>query len=139
MLIDELSMNLIKKTTNNILENCHYLGYDLDNKDIDIIEYIDSNLITDQKFDLCMVLDTIQFYFSTILTEVRQSKRSITTNIFIDNPKIAQEKSVLKEKLDSFPEYASVHKLEEMLFQYIDYIGNIKNNIIYLYKEEDNA
>lgn len=139
MLIDELSINLIKRTTDNILEYCHYLGFDLDNKDINIIEYIDSSLVIDQKFDLCVTLDTIQFYFSTILTEVRQNKRNITTSIFSDNPKIAQEKSVLKEKLDSFPEYACIHKLEEMLFQYIEYIGNLKNNIVYLYKEDDNV
>ena len=59
------------------------------------------------------------------------------SSLFENNPKLAQEKSVLKEKLDADEEYARFHKNEEMLFQLTEHLQNIKNNIVYLYKEEN--
>lgn len=91
----------------------------------------------DSKFECCSGLETIYYCFSIMLSEVRQKKREVTTAIFEQNPKLSQEKSVLKEKLDAEPEYAILHKEEEQLFQFIEHIQNIKNNIIYVYKEDD--
>ena len=92
--------------------------------------------VDNNKFDLCVGLDTLHYCFSTILSQIRQTRREITKAIFAENPKLSQEKSVLKEKLDVYPEYAAVHEKEEMLFQLIEHIANLKNNIVWLLKSE---
>ena len=121
----------------NIYDSCDSELID-ENSISDLLREFDVIQSTDNRYDFCSMLDTIYYTYSVMLTEIRQKKREIMTAIFESNPKLSQEKSVLKEKLDAEPEYASVHEKEEKLFQFLEHIQNIKNNVVYLLKDEDN-
>ena len=53
------------------------------------------------KFEFCSSIETLYYIYSVLLSEVRQKKREVMSALFEQNPKLAQEKSVLKEKLDA--------------------------------------
>ena len=72
-----------------------------------------------------------------MLSEIRVKKRNVLTGIFEIKPKLAEEKSVLEKKLDAEPEYAKYKEKEEYLFQIIEHINNLKNNITWLIREEN--
>ena len=55
----------------------------------------------ENKYEFCSSLETLYYIYSVILSEVRQKKRELMSLLFESNPKLAQEKSVLKEKLDN--------------------------------------
>lgn len=131
-LIYKVSYNIFMKQTDLGLSNS--LNYD-DYTDL-MLSLNKENLYND-KYNFCSTLETIYFSFSVILSEVRAKRREITTGLFESNPKLAQEKSVLKDKLDAEPEYAKIHKLEEQLFQFLEHIQNTKNNVIYLLGNKD--
>lgn len=132
--ISQLEIQLIQRMIDNLYAE---IGSDIILEDE--IKLVKENLTKtyDSKFECCSELETIYYCFSVILSEVRQKKREVTTAIFEQNPKLSQEKSVLKEKLDAEPEYAILHKEEEQLFQFIEHIQNIKNNINEYYKEDN--
>lgn len=90
------------------------------------------------KFEFCSSLETLYYMYSVILSEVRQKKRELMSVLFESNPKLAQEKSVLKEKLDADPDYALLHNTEELLFQLTEHIQNIKNSVVYMFKDGEN-
>lgn len=137
MFISDLNLKLIEKMSKNLQEQSN--SSLIEDKDIysALVNLKDANSNENyDKYYLVSSLETLYYCFSVMLSEVRQKKREITTALFEQNPKLAQEKSVLKEKLDAEPEYAVLHKNEEQLFQFIEHIQNIKNNIIYLCKED---
>lgn len=138
MFISNLEIKLVNKVSHSILlqqadYNISALSYD---DYTDLMMSLENENISN-KYDFCSVLETLYFSFSVILAEVRAKRRDITTSLFENNPKLATEKSVLKDKLDAEPEYAKIHKYEEQLFQFLEHIQNIKNNIVYLYGDED--
>lgn len=135
MFISELEFKLIDRVSDEIFSSC---GSSLVNKnDIKEAKQILKESNEQSKLEFCSAIETLYYVFSVILSEVRQTKRQIMSSLFESNPKLAQEKSVLKEKLDADEEYAMFHKNEEMLFQLTEHLQNIKNNIAYLYKEEN--
>lgn len=135
MFVSELEISLIQRMANNILDS--YLSDVITQEDIDkAVKSITENNNTN-RFDFCSSIETASYCFSILLSEVRDNKREVMTALFNDNPKLAQEKSVLKEKLDAEPEYASLHGLEEQLFQIIEHLTSIKNNVTYLLKDEE--
>ena len=135
MFVPELELNLIKRMSNKLMDDCSSeLVSEDEVKQAQQILF-ESNNCT--KAEFCSSLETIYYIFSIILSEIRQQKREIMTAIFQTNPKLSQEKSVLKDKLDAEPEYAILHQKEELLFQFIEHIQNIKNNITYVYSKED--
>lgn len=136
MFVSKLEYKLIEKMANILYKDCNSNIVSLEDV-TDALNYVVDTNNDDSRMNFCSALETLYYCFSVILSEVRQKKRSITTAIFSQNPKLAQEKSVLKEKLDAEPEYANLHRQEEQLFQFIEHIQNIKNNITYLYKEEE--
>ena len=89
------------------------------------------------KLIVVSTLETLHYCFSVILSEVRQIKRDILTGIFIQKPKLLEEKSVLEKKLDAEPEYAKYKEKEEYCFQFLEHISNIKNTITWLVKESE--
>lgn len=89
------------------------------------------------KFEFCSSIETLYYTYSVLLSEIRQKKREVMSALFEQNPKLAQEKSVLKEKLDADIEYAKLHNVEELLFQFTEHLQNIKNNVVYMFKEEE--
>lgn len=109
----------------------------------DIIELTDVEEALNQlknscdKFEICSSIETLNYCFSVILSEIRQSKREVVTSIFEQRPKLADEKSVLEKKLDSVPEYAKYKEKEEFLFQFLEHLQNIKSNINWLIKDEE--
>ena len=104
----------------------------------DIKEGLEQLCIAESKLEICLALEIIHYCYSVILSEVRQKKREILTIIFKEKPKLADEKSVLEKKLDAEPEYAKYKEQEEYLFQFLEHIDNIRNNINWLIKEEEN-
>ena len=90
------------------------------------------------KYEFCSSLETLYYMYSVILSEVRQKKRELMSILFESNPKLAQEKSVLKEKLDADPDYALLHNTEELLFQFTEHIQNVKNSVVYMFKDGEN-
>lgn len=136
MYISNLDYKLIIKMANSIYNDCNS----------NLIEELDLNQALDDlqqfslegtKLEVCSALEALYYIFSVLLSEVRQQKRKTMSALFEANPKLAQEKSTLKEKLDADTEYANLHKNEELLFQFVEHVQNIKNNIIYLFKEEN--
>lgn len=97
---------------------------------------LNRNLNT-SKFEFCSSIETLYYIYSVLLSEVRQKKREVMSALFEQNPKLAQEKSVLKEKLDADIEFAALHKVEELLFQFTEHLQNTKNNIVYMFKEDE--
>lgn len=135
MFISELEFKLIDRVSSEIFSSCDSCL--VDKNDIKEAKQILKESNEQSKLEFCSAVETLYYIFSVILSEVRQTKRQIMSSLFENNPKLAQEKSVLKEKLDADEEYARFHKNEEMLFQLTEHLQNIKNNIIYLYKEEN--
>lgn len=97
---------------------------------------LNRNLNT-SKFEFCSSIETLYYIYSVLLSEVRQKKREVMSVLFEQNPKLAQEKSVLKEKLDADIEFATLHKVEELLFQFTEHLQNTKNNVVYMFKEDE--
>lgn len=136
MYISNLDYKLIVKMANSIYEDCNSNLID----ELDLNQALDDlqqTSIEGTKLDFCSALETLYYIFSVLLSEVRQQKRKTMSALFEANPKLAQEKSTLKEKLDVDKEYANLHKNEELLFQFVEHIQNVKNNVIYLFKEEN--
>lgn len=135
MFISNLDYQLIGRMSTNI--------YNEFNSELITEEDIDQALtnlnqsLTKSKFEFCSSIETVYYIYSVLLSEVRQKKREVMSVLFEQNPKLAQEKSVLKEKLDADIEYATLHKVEELLFQFTEHLQNIKNNVVYVFKEED--
>lgn len=133
-LISSLDLKLIKKLSDKIFSDCNS---ELINKtEIDeVMETLKNNKI--DKLIVVSTLETLHYCFSVILSEVRQIKRDILTGIFIQKPKLLEEKSVLEKKLDAEPEYAKYKEKEEYCFQFLEHISNIKNTITWLVKESE--
>lgn len=134
MILSNLEIQMLNKMSNFIYNDC--------SSEIITVEEVRTaqenvEQSLNNKFELCSALDTLYYCFSVMLSEVRQTKRSVMSALFSQNPKLAQEKSVLKEKLDADSEYANLHKKEDELWQFIEYVQNLKNNIVYMYKEEN--
>lgn len=138
-------MLIISDLEYNLIESMSYRLYNLTYMYGDIIteQYVTDalNLLKESvdKLELCSNLDTIYYLFSMLLSQVRQRKREEITAIFASDKKIAEEKKALEKKLDSVPEYAELHYKEECLFQFIEHIASIKNNIVWLLKEDENG
>lgn len=137
MFISALELKLIEKMSKHIYDTCNCV--DIAITDIDIEEarqnLIDSNETT--KSDFCIALNTLYYCYSVMLTEIRNKRRMIMSAVFEQNPKLSQEKSVLKEKLYAIPEYSDIYHKEELLFNFLEHLENIKNSISYLYKEDE--
>lgn len=134
MFLSQLEINLLIKMSNKIY------GF-VDESEIiseeEIKEAQESINNATTKFDLCSALEVMNYCFSVLLSEIRSKKREILTGIFESKPKLAEEKSVLEKKLDAEPEYAKYKEKEEYLFQFIEHINNVKNNLVWLIKEEE--
>ncbi len=135
MFISKLENDLLSRISDDLFYSCG--GSEIVNQDDIDLARQQINEATD-KYEFCNALDSLHYCFSIILSETRQQRRELITAAFQDNPKLSQEKSTLKEKLDAIPEYGKVHKNEEMLFQYLEYIESLKNNVVYMYKDENN-
>lgn len=135
MFISKLENDLLSRMSESLFYECG--GSEIINQDDIDLARQQINEATD-RYEFCNALDSLHYCFSIILSEVRQQRRELITAAFQDNPKLAQERSTLKEKLDAIPEYGQVHKDEEMLFQYLEYIESLKNNVVYMYKDENN-
>lgn len=138
MFIDKLEINLIQKVSDRIFDTFDSQLVCID-EILEAFENLKCYNNEEAKYEFCSALETLYYCFSVVLSDVRQNKREIMTALFQQNPKLAQEKSVLKDKLDAEPEYAKMHQLEEQLFQLVEHIQNIKNNVIYLYKEFEDS
>lgn len=134
MILSNLEIQMLDKMSNFIYNDCGSEIITVEEVRI-AQENVEQSL--NNKFELCSALDTLYYCFSVMLSEVRQTKRNVMSALFSQNPKLAQEKSVLKEKLDADSEYANLHKKEDELWQFIEYVQNLKNNIVYMYKEEN--
>lgn len=133
-LISSLDLKLIKKLSDKIFSDCN--SELIDKTEIDeVMETLKNNKI--DKLIVVSTLETLHYCFSVILSEVRQIKRDILTGIFIQKPKLLEEKSVLEKKLDAEPEYAKYKEKEEYCFQFLEHISNIKNTITWLVKESE--
>lgn len=133
-LISSLDLKLIKKLSDKIFSDCN--SELIDKTEIDeVMETLKNNKI--DKLTVVSTLETLHYCFSVILSEVRQIKRDILTGIFIQKPKLLEEKSVLEKKLDAEPEYAKYKEKEEYCFQFLEHISNIKNTITWLVKESE--
>lgn len=132
--LSRLELNLIYKLSDKIYK---------DNKsdvisETDIVEAQQKlEYENNSKFEVCSALETLYYCYSVILSEVRQKKREVVAAIFEQKPKLAEEKSVLEKKLDAEPEYAKFKEREEYLFNFLEHIKEIKNNINWLIKEEE--
>lgn len=136
-LLSNLELKLICDMMDSLFEQCD--SESVSDEDIKDIKDVLLDLVEeDDRYTLCSNLETTYYMYSILLSEIRQKRRDVMTTLFQQNPKLAQEKSVLKEKLDAEPEYATLHKIEEQMFQFLEHLKNIKNNIIYLYKDGDN-
>lgn len=134
MLLTNFEINLLLKASEEIykMSKMDVSGNLLTDSDIQLAkEDLLSAHQADSKFDLCLALDSYYYCFSIILSEIRKKKRSVMFSLFEANPKLAQEKSTLKEKLSAEPEYAFIYNKEEMLFQLLNYIKGIKDTIAY--------
>nr|CAI9751398.1 hypothetical protein DGKKSRWO_DGKKSRWO_CDS_0107 [uncultured phage]CAI9752284.1 hypothetical protein CVNMHQAP_CVNMHQAP_CDS_0107 [uncultured phage] len=135
VLISQLEIKLLVKTMQLLSKLCN--SSIISEDDIkQLIEQLQIESAT--KYELCASIDTISYTFSIMLSEVRQEKREIMTAIFESKPKIAEEKSVLEKKLDAIPEYAKQKEKEEYLFNFINHLKEIKNNITWLTKDDYN-
>lgn len=134
MFISNLEIKLIERMANEIYSACNSNFMTEDDLNLALSSLKNQNIT---KLEFCSNIETLYYIFSVILSEVRAKKREVMSSLFEQNPKLAQEKSVLKEKLDADEEYAQLHKQEELLFQFVEHMQNIKNNITYLFKEEN--
>lgn len=125
-MIEKLSNELYNKTNSNIITK------------EEIIEAQQQLKTAENKYDVCSALETMNYCFSVILSEIRVAKREILTAVFEEKPKLLEEKSVLERKLDAEPSYAECKEKEEYLFNFINHLSNIKDNITWLTKKEDN-
>lgn len=133
--LSELEINLIVRMSKlicNITDSKLVTNSDIDDA-LNLIETSNS------KYDICSSLDSLYYCYSIMLSEVRSIKRQVVTGIFQDKPKLMDEKSVLEKKLDAIPEYAKYKQYEEYIWQFLEHITNIKNNINWLIKEEENT
>lgn len=135
MFISNLEIKLIERMANEIYSACNSELMTEDDLSLALNNLKEMSNTT--KLEFCSSIETLYYIFSVILSEVRAKKRDVMSSLFEQNPKLAQEKSVLKEKLDADEEYAQLHKQEELLFQFVEHMQNIKNNITYLFKEEN--
>lgn len=136
--ISDLELQLIIKVANKLYEESLFDKDDLIDEQMlkECQDLLTSNDVDDM-FCLCSVLETLHYCFSIILSEVRKSKREVITKIFEKDKKIAEEKKAIEKKLDSVPEYAELHYQEERLFQFLEHITNVKNNITWLTKDDE--
>lgn len=132
-ILSELDVDLVKRTSNLIEKNL--IKYNIETQDI--WSNSDINLLSDDKFQVCLNIETIYYYYSTILTEIRNKKREITSSLFKKIPALLNEKSVLEKKLDADPEYAEIKMYEEYLFQFLEHLREVKSIITWQYKEEE--
>ena len=136
MFISELEFKLIDRVSSEIFSSC---GSCLVDKNyIKEAKQILKESNEQSKLEFCSAVETLYYIFSVILSEVRQKKRELMSLLFESNPKLAQEKSVLKEKLDADPDYAILHNVEELLFQFTEHIQNVKNSVVYMFKDGEN-
>lgn len=131
--ISKLELRLLKRMVEFVYNNINSKIITFD----DIQEAENMLFNATDKFEVCSSLDTIHYCFSIILSEVRQIKRQVLTGIFQNKPKLLDEKSVLEKKLDAEPEYADYKQKEEYIWQLLEHVNNIKNNINWLTKEEE--
>lgn len=133
LVLSELDIKLIKTMSNRIFNL--FSGDIITESDItDAQQQIDC---ANDKLSICSAIESMHYCFSVILTEVRQVKRDVLRGIFETKPDLAKEKSVLEKKLDAEPEYAKYKQIEEYLFQFLDHLTNILNNIKWLVKDEE--
>lgn len=135
LVLSELDIKLIKIMSNRIFNL--FSGDIITESDItDAQQQIDC---ANDKLSVCSAIESMHYCFSVILTEVRQTKRDVLRGIFDTKPDLAKEKSVLEKKLDAEPEYAKYKQIEEYLFQFLEHLTNILNNIKWLVKDEENS
>lgn len=135
LVLSELDIKLIKTMSNRIFNL--FSGDIITESDItDAQQQIDC---ANDKLSICSAIESMHYCFSVILTEVRQTKRDVLRGIFETKPDLAKEKSVLEKKLDAEPEYARYKQIEEYLFQFLEHLTNISNNIKWLVKDEENS
>lgn len=133
LVLSELDIKLIKTMSNKIFNL--FSGDIITESDItDAQQQIDC---ANDKLSICSAIESMHYCFSVILTEVRQTKRDVLRGIFETKPDLAKEKSVLEKKLDAEPEYAKYKQIEEYLFQFLEHLTNILNNIKWLIKDEE--
>lgn len=135
MLISKLEVDLTCRVSLHIYEECANTLQDIiitKNEIDNVINSIKIAAENDNKYEICSILETAYYCYSVLLSDVREQKRKVITSIFEKDKKVAEEKKALEKKLDSYPEYANLHGLEERLFQIITHISNIRNNIVWL-------
>lgn len=135
MFISNLEVKLIERMANEIYSACNSEFMTEDDLSLALDNLRET--VNTTKLEFCSSIETLYYVFSVILSEVRAKKRDVMSSLFEQNPKLAQEKSVLKEKLDADGEYAQLHKQEELLFQFVEHMQNIKNNVTYMFKEDN--
>lgn len=132
-LISSLELQMITKLSSNLYDD---IDSDIITKE-DITEAQQQLSQADNKYNVCSAIETMVYCFSVILSEVRATKREILTVVFKEKPKLMDEKSVLERKLDAEPQYAEYKEKEEYLFNFINHLNNIKDNITWLTKKEE--
>lgn len=135
MFISNLEVKLVERMANEIYSACNSEFMTEDDLSLALGNLRET--VNTTKLEFCSSIETLYYVFSVILSEVRAKKRDVMSSLFEQNPKLAQEKSVLKEKLDADGEYAQLHKQEELLFQFVEHMQNIKNNVTYMFKEDN--
>lgn len=133
-LISTLEIKMINKISDTLYDKSNS---ELITKD-EITEAQQQLCLAENKYDVCSALETMNYCFSVILSEIRVAKREILTAVFKERPNLLGEKSVLERKLDAEPSYAECKEKEEYLFNFINHLSNIKDNITWLTKKEDN-
>lgn len=134
MFISSLEYKLVERIAKEIFDFCDTELISI----TEIKETLDNIKNVTDKFSFCSNFETLHYIYSVILAEVRKKKRSVMSVLFEQNPKLAQEKSVLKEKLDVDEDYAKLHHQEELLFSFIEHIENIIKSVTYMIKEDEN-
>lgn len=132
-LISNLELQMITKLSSSLYDD---VDSDIITKD-DITEAQQQLSQADNKYNVCSAIETMVYCFSVILSEVRATKREVLTAVFKEKPKLMDEKSVLERKLDAEPQYAEYKEKEEYLFNFINHLNNIKDNITWLTKKEE--
>lgn len=131
--ISELDSKMINRISDKIYTLIGNKG--IDKKDIDELQK--AIAFSTNKYDICSALETLHYYYSVMLTDIRHRKRLALSGIFSQKPKLMEEKSVLEKKLDAEPEYAKYKEIEEYLFQFLEHIVELKNLIVWQYKEDE--
>lgn len=135
-LISTLEIKLIQKTISKLYQETKCNVNDIIT-DEDITDLLDQLQNIETKFDLCSTLESINYVFSIILSEIRQEKRNVVNAIFQTKPKLAEEKSVLEKKLDAEPEYSALKTQEEYLFNFLNHLKEVKNTVTWMVKENE--